>query len=169
MVWWHSRCYRVAMRFPWRSVLQAVAGVAVGTWLTGCDCECEEGILLELPNLDPTSSGPVRVTWRRSADEEPRVVCSWVSPGAEESSWSCTPAAESAVGNYYDIRFRYEDPAPEANWEVTLEGPSGSLTKTVTTFSTDPGEGWPTQCSCYDYSAEIAKADLESVGAKIKP
>lgn len=125
--------------------------------------------MLDLPKIDPSTAGTVHVSWFRAGEAEPRVDCSWDAANSSNAGWSCSPEPRSAEDYGTSMRLHYDDATPSAEWAVTVEGPAGMLQKNIPAYSTDPGEGWPGQCICYDYRATLGASDLTSVGAKTKP
>jgi hypothetical protein len=136
--------------------------------LSGCECDCKSGVMLDLPKIEQSTPGPVRVSWFRTGESEARIVCSWEAANASDAGWSCSPTPRSADDYGTEIRLHYDDATPSADWAVTLEGPTGMLQKTIPAESTDPGEGWPGTCVCNDYEATVEARDLTSLGAKTK-
>lgn len=136
--------------------------------LNGCECDCKSGVMLSLPKIDQSTPGAVRVSWFRAGEAEARIVCSWEAANASNAGWSCSPKPRSVEDYGTSMYFYYDDATPSAAWAVAFEGPSGMLQKSIPADSTDPGEGWPGQCICYDYRATIEGGDLTSVGAKTK-
>lgn len=141
----------------------------VSVTVAGCGCDCKSGSILELPKIDASTAGEVRVSWQHDTDAEPRIVCSWQATTSTNSGWSCSPTPLSADDYGTTVRFSYDDATPSAGWHVAIEAPGGSLENSVPSYSTDPGEGWPGECICYDYRASLPQNDLTGVGVKLKP
>jgi hypothetical protein len=155
----------MCLPIPWISITLLV----LSALNPACHCDCDPATELRLPPLDTRVAQSVRVHFRRESATHPQISCTWDDTDAAGTpSWSCTPAASSVrtdTGTPFQTRFTFQEADPSAEWSIELQGPSGSQVLTRVPRDSDPGEGYPGSCVCYDYIVTIEADDLRAVGA----
>jgi hypothetical protein len=152
---------------PWLPL----ALVVCATLSSACNCHCEPETEFLLPALDARVGQSVQVRFHRADAAEPQITCTWGEPDTGgDPVWSCAEEGKPAIvdSNPSGATFVFPVADFRSDWAIELEGPGGAQTLSRTPSDMDPGEGWPTSCTCYPYSVGISSDELRAVGATLR-
>jgi len=127
---------------------------------------CPTTLELQLPELDARILQTVTVELQQVGGSTNPISCTWAPTAfVGVSKWTCTKDSNGNTTSYGTSSLDYNVTSLETSWTVQLTGPSGSQTVTRAPRNNGSGDGWPTSCTCDNYSLEITGDDMRSVGA----